>query len=210
MKKLLIPKNLPILAAGLGAVGLVLRWLLYAVTVDEKNLLPVSHPLKILLWLVTAGAVVLIVGTVWKLDGSNRYADNFFPSMTAAVGHFVAAAGILLTVLLNKPATYGAITTAWKVLGILSAPALVLAGMSRMQGKRPMFLTHLVVCVFLMFHILGNCQSWSGNPQLQDYVFSLFGCVFLMLFAYYEAAFDVGSGTRRMEMRNSFPCRTSS
>lgn len=200
MKNLLKSKNLPILTAALGGIGLVLRRILYAVAVDQKNLLSMGHPLEILLWLVTLAAVVLIVVSVWKLDGSNRYADNFQPSLAAAAGHFAAAAGILLTVLFSRESVSGAMYNGWKVLGILSALALVLAGIGRMKGKRPLFLYHMVVCVFLVFHMLGLYQAWSSNPQLQDYAFDLFGCSALTLFAFYEAAFDVGSGKRRMHL----------
>ena len=84
----------------LGCCALVLRRLLYGVAVDVKNLLPVNHPLEIALWVLSAGANLWIVASVWKLDGSPKYEDNFQPSLTAAVGHYIAAAGILLTVLL--------------------------------------------------------------------------------------------------------------
>lgn len=200
MKNLRKPQNLPRLTVGLGVLGFVLRWTLYAVTVDEKNLLPMGHPLEILLWLVTAAAVGLILTTVWKLDGSDRYADNFQPSVAAAVGHFAAAAGILVTVLLSGAEMSGAIAKVWRVLGFLSVPALILAGANRMQGKQPMFLLHMVACLFLVLHIVNHYQSWSGNPQLQDYVFSLFGSMTLMFFAFYQAAFDAGSGKRRMQL----------
>ena len=84
----------------LGCCALVLRRLLYGVAVDVKNLLPVNHPLEIALWVLSAGANLWIIASVWKLDGSPKYEDNFQPSLTAAVGHYIAAAGILLTVLL--------------------------------------------------------------------------------------------------------------
>lgn len=200
MKNLFKPKNLPWLAAGLGVVGFFLRWMLYAVAVDEKGLLPLWHPLEVLLWLVTAAAVVLILVKVWKLDGSARYEDNFAPSRAAAVGHFAAAAGILLTVLFYDVKMDGALAAAWKVMGILAAPGLALAGLCRIQGKRPFFLLHLSACLFLVLHIVNHYQTWSGNPQLQDYVFTMFGAITLMLYAFYHAAFDVGSGKRRMQL----------
>lgn len=200
MKKPLKSKNLPWLILALGILGLILRGLLYLTAVDAKNLLPMNHPLEILLWLVTLLAFVLIVATVWKLDGSNRYVDNFEESTPACVGHFAAAAGILLTVLLSRESTQGSLYPLWKGLGILSAPALAAAGVSRIRGKRPFFLCHLVVCVFLIIHMVGHYRHWSGNPQVQDYVFDLLGCVALMLFAFYESAFDVGSGKRRMQL----------
>lgn len=200
MKNVFKPTNLPKLTAVLGVIGLVLRRLLYAVAVDERNLLPANHPLELLLWVVTAAALVYITVTVWKLDGSNRYVDNFGPSFPAAVGHVVMAAGVLLTVLLNVPMLENGIGRIWKVLGFLSAPCLLLAGYGRLQGKRPFFLLHLIPCLFLVFHIVNHYQVWSGNPQLQDYLFTLFGTIALMFFTFYHAAFDVGSGRRRMHL----------
>lgn len=200
MKNLLKSNYLPYLTVSLGGVALVLRRVLYTVAVDEKNLLAAGHPLEILLWLVTAAAAVLVIGSVWKLKGSNLYEDNFGASLPAQAGCFAAALGILLTVLFSGSRLMDSLKPAWKVLGILSAPALVAAGLCRKAGKQPFFLLHLVPCVFFAVHMLGHYQTWSNNPQLQDYVFSLLGGIALALFAYYQAAFDVGVGKRRMQL----------
>ena len=87
-----------------------------------------------------------------------------------------------------------------RVLGILAAVGLILGGRNRKAGTRPLFLTHLAACVFLMVHMLGNYGVWSSNPQLQDYAFDMLGCVMAVLFAFYEAAFDAGMGRRRMQL----------
>lgn len=200
MKKLLDTKNLPRLVTVLGCTGWLLRMWLYRFAVDAKNLLVRNHPLELLLWLVTAGAAVLIAVKVWKLDGSRAYEDNFRASSWAGMGHFAAAAGILVTVLFAQETTQGSLYALWKGLGILAALALAWAGVSRMQGSRPLFLTHLAACAFLLIHMVGHYRGWSGNPQLQDYVFDLLGCVALTLFAYYETAFDAGMGRRRMQL----------
>lgn len=200
MKKLWNPNRLPAVTAVLGAAGLILRRMLYAFGTDAKNLLVPHHPLAVALWVLTFAAMALIIAAVWKLDGSNRYVDNFSPSMPSAVGHILAAAGILLTVLLKDPMMPGLLGKIWKVLGFLSAPCLVLAGYARMQGKRPFFLLHMVACLFLVFHIVDHYRVWSGNPQVLDYVFALLGTMALMFFGFYTAAFDVGSGRRRMQL----------
>ena len=75
---------LPISVVVLGCCALVLRRVLYAVAVDVKNLLPVNHPLEIVLWVLTAIAAAWIIASVWKLDGSAKYEDNFRPSLMAA------------------------------------------------------------------------------------------------------------------------------
>ena len=181
MKQTCKQNRLPIVTVVLGCCALILRRVLYAVAVDVKNLLPVNHPLEIVLWVLTAIAAAWIIASVWKLDGSAKYEDNFQPSLMAAVGHYIAAAGILLTVLLP-----------WWMEGRL----LLL----RRAGKCPLFLTHLAVCAFFVVHMLGNYGIWCSNPQLQDCWLDLSASALMALFAFYEAAFDVGLGRRRMQL----------
>ena len=183
----------------LGCCALVLRRLLYGVAVDVKNLLPVNHPLEIALWVLSAGASLWIVASVWKLDGSAKYEDNFQPSLTAAVGHYIAAAGILLTVLLPW-GTVGRLVLLRRVLGVVAAVGLIVAGRCRKAGKCPLFLTHLAVCAFFVVHMLGHYGIWCSNPQLQDYWLDLSASALMALFAFYEAAFDAGMGRRRMQL----------
>ena len=87
MKQTCKQNRLPIVTVVLGCCALILRRVLYAVAVDVKNLLPVNHPLEIVLWVLTAIAAAWIIASVWKLDGSAKYEDNFQPSLMAAVGH---------------------------------------------------------------------------------------------------------------------------
>lgn len=192
-------KSLPYLIAALGIVGLLLRLQLYAAAVDEKNLLVPGHPLEYLLLGLTAVAAVVIVVGVWPLYGSTRYPDNFGPSVPAAAGSVLAGLGILLTVLTAQPEG-GRMDLVWKALGVLSAPCLAAAGYCRLKGKRPFFMLHGVVCVFMLVHIICHYRAWSTNPQLQDYLYSLLACVALTVFAYYQTAFDVASGKRRSQL----------
>ena len=75
-----------------------------------------------------------------------------------------------------------------------------MAGRCRRAGKCPLFLTHLAVCAFFVVHMLGNYGIWCSNPQLQDYWLDLSASALMALFAFYEAAFDVGLGRRRMQL----------
>ena len=77
MKQTCKQNRLPIVTVVLGCCALILRRVLYAVAVDVKNLLPVNHPLEIVLWVLTAIAAAWIIASVWKLDGSAKYEDNF-------------------------------------------------------------------------------------------------------------------------------------
>ena len=193
------PTNLSVVAIVLGCCALVLRRLLYGVAVDARNLLAVNHPLEIILWILTAGTALWVAVSVWPLDGSAKYEDNFRPSLTAAVGHYVAAAGIVLTVLLPW-GTVGRLVLLRRVLGVAAAVGLILAGRCRKAGKCPPFLAHLAVCAFFVVHMLGNYGTWCSNPQLQDYWLDLTSSAMMALFAFYEAAFDIGMGRRRMQL----------
>ena len=190
---------LPGLMACLGIVAQVLRIILYLFCQDARGLLPGSHILNILVWAITGFAAVLTVLLVWGLDGSLKYADNFSPSGTAAMGDFVLALGICATVFFSWD-SYGKLDQLRSIAGVLAVPSLLWIGICRKQGKRPSFLFHALVCLYLTFHAVSHYQTWSSRPQLQDYIFNLSACILLTLFAYYQTAFDVGLGKRRMQL----------
>ena len=194
-----LPK-LPIAAALLGCAAFVLRLLLYGIAMEARGLLIPGHPLSWALIALSALALALIGWDTWKLDGSNEYCHNFAPNPRAFAGHLAAAAGIGITMLTRVPQMYGYLGQLWRWLGWLSPLCLVLAGFARKEGKQPFFLLHLIPCLFLAVHIVNHYQQWCADPQLHNYVFSLFGQIALMLFAFYTAAFDCNGGQRRMQL----------
>lgn len=197
MKNLLKPKNLPVLVMDLGLLGLILRGGLYAVAVDDKNLLLRGHPLEIALWLITAAVVVLVLSAVRKQAGSGCYEDSFGASRMGALGTAMLAVGIFVTVLKDGLAVSG-LEQIRDILGIASGAAMAVVAFCRWKGQKPFFALHALVCVFFAIHMVTCYRGWSSNPQIQDYVFSLFACVGLMLFSYQQAAFAVDAGKRRI------------
>ena len=191
--------HLPLLTAGMGAAALVLRSGLYLLGTDEKGLLVPGHPLSILTWVVTAAAIVLTGISVWKLNGSSEYEDNFGSSLPAAAGMFVLAGGIAGSVI-SEWQTYPVLELLRNAAGLLAAVSLVPAGLNRRQGKRPFFGFHAVVCIYLTLHAVSHYQNWSSRPQMQNYLFPMMASVLLALFAYYQAAFDVSMGKRRPQL----------
>ncbi len=200
MKQVGKPHILPALAGLMGVFALVLRKFLYIVAVDGKGLLVPDHPLELALGVLSGAVLAFLAVMVWNLDGSDAYADNFFPNPAAFRGHLAAAAGILVTVLTNSPQMGGYLGDGWTVLGWLSPVCLVLAGWKRWRGQQPYFALHLLPSLFLVLHIINHYQMWCGDSQLQDYIFEVFGCIFLMFFAFYTACFDVGVGKRRRQL----------
>lgn len=200
MKNLIPTKYIPLLALGCGLLGTLLRVLLYAFGVDDRGLLTDGHFLHITCWVLTFAAAVLLGITVFRLDGSNHYSDNFSASLPGALGAFAAAAGILFAVVTDEPAYRDFLTTIWTVTGIGAGLCLIVTGLFRLRGKQPLFLFHALVCVFFALNLANHYRLWSGNPQTQDYLFELLACILLMLFAYYQAAFDAGLGQRRPQL----------
>lgn len=195
MKNLLKSKYIPVLVLALGGAGCALRWLLYTTAADEKNLIPLGHPLEIALWLAAAAALVLAVLGAGKRDDPVQHA---VPASVAAAGSLAAAIGIGATVLLNGPVSAGILGLVWKILGLASFGALAVAAKSQWEGKQPFFLLYAAVCVFFAVHMVSCYRTWSSNPQLQDYVFTLFSCIGLMLTAYQHGACAADCGSRRI------------
>ena len=191
---------LPLASLAFGCAAFGLRTALYALAVDRKGLLISGHPLTCALWAVAVAGAAFILWNVWNPGGSNVYEDNFPPSTPAAFSSGLMALGLLMTVRLQPPAGTDAMVMVWKLLGYLSIPALIWAGVSRYQGKKPFFGTHAVMCLFLLIHMVSRYQLWSANPQLQDYVFEVLATISLTLFSYHCAAFEADMGSRRMQL----------
>lgn len=190
---------LPAVAA-LGILAMALRMGLYALAADRKGLLVSGHPLETALWAVVLAGAALIVLAVFGMDGSARYEDNFRSSGFAAAGNFLMGAAVAMTAVLDGAKMTGPAAAALTVLGCGAAAAFLAAGYCRLKGKKPFFLTHAVGCVFLLLNIVVHYRSWSGDPQLQDYIFDLLAGVMLMLFCYYTAMFEADAGKRRMQL----------
>ena len=191
---------LPIAVLALSAASYGLRKALYMTAVDAKNLLIAGHPLEIALWAVVLCGAGLIVAAVRKLDGSNVYEENFGPGIPGGIAYFLMAYVVGKLVLLNDFAGTDRIAGMLRVLGAVTAPGLVWGGVSRIRGKKPFFLIHGALSVFLLLYLISWYQLWSGNPQLQDYVFSLLGAMALMFFGFYNAAREAGCGNYPMQL----------
>ena len=191
---------LPAVVVALSVLAFGLRRGLYAAAVDEKGLLTAGHPLQILLWAVVLAGTALILLAVRKLDGGNAYEENFRASNFAALGHFLMGCTVLLMTLLQEVPLGTGVNRIWKLLGFACGPAMLWAGFCRMKGKRPFFGIHAGLCLYLLLYLVSRYQSWSGNPQLQDYVFELLAAVALVLFSYHCAAFEAGMGQRRTQL----------
>lgn len=177
----------------LGLAALLLRRMLYITATDGRGLLQRMHPLSLVLLALTAAVFLLIF-----LTARTRKDSKEWEAGSGALGHVFLAAGILYTVLTGMPRTTGYLNLIWQWLGMVAPVCLLAAGIARMGRKKPFFLLHVVPCLFFVVHIVCHYQTWSGNPQMQDYVFALLGAMALMFLCFYTAALEAGCGSRRM------------
>lgn len=200
MKQRIPTRYIAWLALGFGLVGLMLMTAMYTLCVDDRGLLIRGNPFYLAAWGVNVLAALVLIPVLRPLGGHNAYGYNFWPSIPAALGAVLAAAGILATVL--DPARYPQdnLTLLWQISGGLAAAGLTAVAICRWRGKQPFFLLYATVCLFFALHLANQYRIWSGNPQTQDYSFQLLACIFVMLFGYYQTAFTVGSGKRRAQL----------
>lgn len=195
-------EKLPLLVLLLGAAAAAVRGILYLTAADDKGLLARGSILQWLLWVLAAAAVAVVLG-IAKRKGSDDYAHNFGPSLPAALGSFAMAAGVVLTLLEGNPMPRPTLVRLWLLSGILSAAGLVWTGLDRYQGKQPFVLCPAVLTVFLALQMVSRYQPWSGDPQAQNWIFSLLGAVGLTLCAYSQSAFSADKGKRRSFLAQS-------
>lgn len=188
---------LPFLALGGGVLAMLMRFWLFGIGTDDRGLLPAATFPDVVSWILTAIVIALLMFGTRNLREATKYRFNFPASMPAAIGTAAGTLGILITCLaelLSGAAKLGVFSA---VLGLFAAAALGFIAFCRKDGKKPMFLFHSFICIYLMFHLISHYRIWSAYPQLQTYAFELLAIVFLMLACYQRAAFDAGRGNRR-------------
>jgi hypothetical protein len=187
---------LPALTFVCGGIGAFLQNRYLSIT-DAKGLLSGDAILPLLLWILTVVTLGFLLIFTRPLHQAPKYSYNFPPSLLGGIGATVAAVGVLLCsvdIILNPSDSLLMITAA---VGLVAAAALVLSGFSRWQGKPVNVLLHSAVCLYFLLLLVCQYRMWSGEPQLQTYVFQLIATVCLMIGAYQRACFDGAMGSRK-------------
>lgn len=185
---------LPLIAFLLGQLCQCLRRLLYRTAVDATGLLRTGTALEWSVYVLAALSMLLFAAAVRKRGGV------YLPAPTTdALGQLAGALGIGWTVLWYPAEMSGVLGALWKLSGALAALCLLWMAFCTWQRRKPYFLTQLAPCLFWLVHMVDNYRGWSGQPQLQSYLFDLLGAMAMTLFAYYTAAFAVGMGKHRMQ-----------
>lgn len=197
MNENLSRKLYPLLGLALGLVGAGCRFLLYALGMDEKGLLVPGHPAAVLLWVVTAAAVLAAVLAAMTFREDNKAPDETCRSIPEALGTAVMAMGVLSTLLLPENNGIATLLRLHRILSVLAFFCLLAAAVFRLMGKPVPFGCYAGAAVFFFVHVVTRYRAWSGNPQMADYLHALGAGLCLSLVSYYETALVVGLGGRR-------------
>ena len=189
-------KYLPLAALVMGLVCQIGRWTLYRTAVDATGLLTAGTPLEWGSYALSVLAIGLFAAAAGKLGETEVSSEPIL----AGLGQLIGAVGIGWTALRYPGEMPGLLGNLWKILGILSALCLICTAYCTKNGKAPNFLFLLPPCLFWLTHLVDNYRGWSGQPQLQSYLFSLLATMAMALFTYYTAAEVVGMGKPRLRV----------
>ena len=189
-------KLLPLAALVMGLACQIGRWTLYRTAVDATGLLTAGTPLEWGSYALSILAIGLFAAAVGKM-GETEVSPS---SMPAALGQLIGGLGLGWTALRYPGEMPGLLGILWKILGIAAAICLLWSALQTVQKKTPHFLALLAPCLFWLVHLIDNYRGWSGQPQLQSYLFALLSTMAMALFTYYTAAEVVGMGKPRLRV----------
>ena len=189
-------KLLPLAALVMGLACQIGRWTLYRTAVDATGLLTAGTPLEWGSYALSVLAICLFAAAAGKLGETEASSS----SILAGLGQLIGGLGLGWTALRYPGEMPGLLGILWKILGITAAICLLWSSLQTVQKKTPHFLVLLAPCLFWLVHLIDNYRGWSGQPQLQSYLFSLLSTMAMALFTYYTAADSVGLGKPRLRV----------
>ena len=196
---------LPTVMAALAAFGLH-RYMTETYIDSMGLLIPGNLPLK-LLWALGIGFPGYLLIVLPTIGGEGSYEDNF-PRCLLEGCLMLMAGGVLLysaaglqeipTVLPpEQTQTLTGFTTAFTdramaVLPWLAGLSMLVLGVYRMAGKKPLFVFSGTICLFHMLTLVRSYRLWSADPQLHAYCFPLLAMVLLLLCSFHRTCCDAG------------------
>lgn len=190
------PRHFKYLIPAAGLLGLTLRAVLYTAGMDSKRLLVRGHWTAVSTWVLTGAVAVVLFLWCRQLTGSKKYLKAYPASRLGAAASVLAGIAFLLSPIQQFPSQ--AFATIELALRFAAAASLICVGFCRFTGRRPFFLFHCAVCLYLALRLVCQYRLWSADPQIQNYAFYLGSHVALMFAAYQMAAFDAGFGSHRL------------
>lgn len=204
MKKFFNSKTIPFIVLLCAVPGLALRLWAYGGGPDENGLFEFHALPWTLLFVLTAAVFVMIILSRKELSVAGTYEENFPKSIAAALLSIPAALcfafyGVvqLRQSLLMVSPDVTIVDTITGIAGILAGICLFITAAYRALGKKPFFVCHAMVALYLAVSLFNRCQQWDNITQMSRFIFPLLACVTLLLAGYHRACFDVDMGSRK-------------
>ncbi len=193
-------KQTPLLLITLeaGALGCILFLLLRIFGTGRDGFIRTSHPLAILLPVLSCAVMAGLVLFLLPIKGTPSYRRMFPVDKGGALGHFIAAGGILTTVIANIFSLQDSITVLCAISGAVAAASFVYMGLCRMETLPENYNFYIPAIPFFIFNLVQQYRFWSNEPEVYRYLFLLLCNIFLMLAAYYRACLFAGKDVRRI------------
>ena len=189
-------KLLPLAALVMGLACQIGRWTLYRTAVDATGLLTAGTPLEWGSYALSVLAIGLFAAAAGRLGETEASSSPIL----AGLGQLIGGLGLGWTAVRYSGEMPGMLGNLWRILGIASALCLIWSTWCTFRRKNTPFLLSLAPCLFWLTHLIDNYRGWSGQPQLQSYLFALLSTMAMALFTYYTAADSVGLGKPRLRV----------
>ena len=173
----------PFWVCGLGLAAGLCQILLYHFDLDDRGLLGPGSVFYVLLWVLTLAALPLCYFSE-KPDTETN--PRFFHVGDCTMGAAVALSAYGLNASAQALRIILLLCSAGAVAG------LIYRGKQKKRGEPVKAFGSIMLCITLVLRLVTAYQTWSREPQIQNYLFALLGSLALAAFAYCQAAKDAG------------------
>ena len=174
-----------------GVIAMLLRFWFLRTGIDDRGLLSTGHLGSILSYVLCFGLPVAF----FVLLNKEEQSVCFSATPLSAAGYFILTIGLGVAAWKLISSTTLVLHLAAGAFGIIGAICALVAGIYAIRG----FKTHpLFFCpgaLFFACFLFCRYQQWSGEPEMQRYVFQLLAAALSMITLYQRSAFSVNMAT---------------
>ncbi len=198
MKKLLHYADCLMLLAGI--IGCVLRLRFDNTGLDGYGLYRTNHPAWIGLCVLTVGVLVFNYFMTRDPGDSRDYRQNFPGSKVGAVTCVALAVSLGYNGIMGLLSADTFLDVLVALTSMLSAISLGVAGVERFCGNQPLFICHMVPCVYFALRVFAMGRDLGTDPEICRFLFQFLASLSMIPAFYWLWAFDVGLGNRRRSL----------
>ena len=172
-----------------GVVGLVIRIWQINGGVDKKGLFVPFHPSSVLLLLLCVAVVAVLAVCTWGKRPGSRICSGL-----NTAGAAIGGIGMLIISFFGLSRAGLPLSVLTSVLAVLAAACSVYIAVRCEKRKALPVFCFCAAPLFFALLLICQYRTWSSEPQVMKYLFSLIAFVLLLLTGYFGAVADTDSG----------------